>query len=140
MIVRRLLLLCLWVAPAWAEQAPHIGVLAALEGTVTIIHAGLARVAQAQESISLGDSVQTGADGTVEIHLQDQTTLFLRPRSLLHLVSFAPPIPGQTPRTLSEAALEKGKMVVRTGTAPVAVTTPTAVVRAAHTRFAVEVR
>ena len=141
-MVCRLVVCCLVLLSrvAVAEHLPRIGTVVAVEGSVTVQRHSGDKTVRAGDVLYAGDVVSTDAGETVELRLNDHATFFVRERSRLRLVAFVHAVQGTPTPAPAQAALEKGKMIVRTGSEPVVVATPTAVVKGSNARFAVEVK
>jgi hypothetical protein len=109
-----LLLLCLFYAgPAKAQEAPGdaIGIVIAAEGNVFVQRGGAATPLALKSPIFLRDTVGSGADGRLQILLNDESSITIGPDTYLELQEFA-----QAGRQSAFAAnLSQGALRVITG-------------------------
>jgi hypothetical protein len=130
-----------WCLPAAAEQA--IGVVKTSGGTATIIRGGQILPAGAGKKLFVGDTLTTGADGSMGVILRDNSTLSLGPESSLVIQEFLfSPAEGKLGLL---ARITRGTMAYISGligkSAPGSARfeTPVATIGIRGTRFAVKV-
>jgi len=122
-------------------RAADIGQVKVAKGQVTIERGGQSLPATVGTRVQDGDTVKTGADGTVGITMSDDSLLSAGPGSVLTLDRFA--FEPATQRGRFDASLSKGTLAVTSGRiakqAPDAMTvrTPAAVLGVRGTAFVV---
>lgn len=130
-------------ALAGAAAAADIGQIKVARGTVNVERAGTTLPATVGMRLQTADTLRTGADGSAGITMNDDSLLSAGPNSVLVLEHFA--LDPATSQGRLDAALNKGTLVVVSGRiakqAPDAMTvrTPTAILGARGTEFAVSV-
>jgi hypothetical protein len=80
-------------APATAQGAPQaaddpVGSVATLEGSASVTHSNATHPLALSDSIYKGDTLQTGADGTLGITFDDETTFTLKPNARIAVDEF----------------------------------------------------
>lgn len=128
---------------AGAAAADDIGQIKVARGTVNVERAGTTLTGAVGMRLQTADTLRTGADGSAGITMNDDSLLSAGPNSVLVLEHYA--LDPATSQGRFDAALNKGTLVVVSGRiakqAPDAMTvrTPTAVLGARGTEFAVSV-
>lgn len=128
---------------AGAAAADDIGQIKVARGTVNVERAGTTLTGTVGMRLQTADTLRTGADGSAGITMNDDSLLSAGPNSVLVLEHYA--LDPATSQGRFDAALNKGTLVVVSGRiakqAPDAMTvrTPTAVLGARGTEFAVSV-
>lgn len=128
---------------AGAAVADDIGQIKVARGTVNVERAGTTLTGTVGMRLQTADTLRTGADGSAGITMNDDSLLSAGPNSVLVLEHYA--LDPATSQGRFDAALNKGTLVVVSGRiakqAPDAMTvrTPTAVLGARGTEFAVSV-
>lgn len=126
-----------------AADSADIGQIKVARGAVSVERAGATLPATVGMRLQTADTLRTGADGSAGITMNDDSLLSAGPNSVLVLSHYA--LDPQTSQGRFDAALNKGTLVVVSGRiakqAPDAMTvrTPTAVLGARGTEFAVSV-
>lgn len=126
-----------------ASAAADIGQIKVARGAVNVERAGTTLAATVGMHLQTADTLRTGADGSVGITMNDDSLLSAGPNSVLVLEHYA--LDPATSQGRFDAALNKGTLVVVSGRiakqAPDAMTvrTPTAILGARGTEFAVSV-
>lgn len=126
-----------------ASAADEIGQVKVARGAVSVERAGAMLPATVGLRLQPADTLRTGADGAVGITMNDDSLLSAGPNSVLVLSHYA--LDPVTSQGRLDAALNKGTLVVVSGRiakqAPDAMTvrTPTAILGARGTEFAVSV-
>lgn len=128
---------------ASAAVAADIGQIKVVRGTVNVERAGTTLPAAVGMRLQTADTLRTGDDGSAGITMNDDSLLSAGPNSVLVLEHYA--LDPATSQGRFDAALNKGTLVVVSGRiakqAPDAMTvrTPTAILGARGTEFAVSV-
>lgn len=128
---------------AGAAAAADIGQIKVARGTVNVERAGATQQATVGMRLQTADTLRTGADGSVGITMNDDSLLSAGPNSVLVLERYA--LDPATSEGRFDTTLNKGTLVVVSGRiakqAPDAMTvrTPTAILGARGTEFAVSV-
>jgi len=126
-----------------AAAADDIGQIKVARGTVNVERAGTTLAATVGMRMQTADTLRTGADGSAGITMNDDSLLSAGPNSVLVLEHYA--LDPATSQGRFDAALNKGTLIVVSGRiakqAPDAMTvrTPTAILGARGTEFAVSV-
>lgn len=126
-----------------AAAAADIGQIKVARGAVNIERAGTTLPGAVGMRLQTADTLRTGADGSAGITMNDDSLLSAGPNSVLVLEHYA--LDPATSQGRFDAALNKGTLVVVSGRiakqAPDAMTvrTPTAILGARGTEFAVSV-
>ncbi len=128
---------------AGATATADIGQIKVARGTVNVERAGTTLPAVVGMRLQTADTLRTGADGSAGITMNDDSLLSAGPNSVLVLENYQ--LDAATNQGRFDAALNKGTLVVVSGRiakqAPDAMTvrTPTAILGARGTEFAVSV-
>lgn len=136
-------ILVVMTALASAVAAADIGQIKVARGAVNVERAGTTLQATVGMRVQTADTLRTGADGSVGITMNDDSLLSAGPNSVLVLERYA--LDPATSEGRFDTALNKGTLVVVSGRiakqAPDAMTvrTPTAILGARGTEFAVSV-
>ncbi|HMN74883.1 MAG TPA: FecR domain-containing protein [Burkholderiaceae bacterium] len=135
--------LVLAAALAGAAVADDIGQIKVARGAVNVERGGTTQQAAVGMRLQTADTLRTGADGSVGITMNDDSLLSAGPNSVLVLERYT--LDPATSEGRFDTALNKGTLVVVSGRiakqAPDAMTvrTPTAILGARGTEFAVSV-
>ncbi len=135
--------LALAACVAGTATAADIGQIKVARGTVNVERAGATQQATVGMRLQTADTLRTGADGSVGITMNDDSLLSAGPNSVLVLERYA--LDPATSEGRFDTTLNKGTLVVVSGRiakqAPDAMTvrTPTAILGARGTEFAVSV-
>lgn len=127
----------------FAASAADIGQIKVSRGEVSVQRAGATLPGTVGLRLQAADTLRTGADGSAGITMNDDSLLSAGPNSILVLERYA--LDSTTSQGRFDAALNKGTLVVVSGRiakqSPDAMTvrTPTAILGARGTEFAVSV-
>lgn len=141
--LRNCTVLAFAVCLASATTAAEIGQIKVSHGAVSVERAGATLPGAVGMRLQTADTLRTGADGSAGITMNDDSLLSAGPNSVLVLEHYA--LDPATSQGRFDAALNKGTLVVVSGRiakqSPDAMTvrTPTAILGARGTEFAVSV-
>lgn len=141
--LRRCAALAVTALFAGAAGAADIGQIKVSRGAVSVERAGATLPGSVGLRLQAADTLRTGADGSAGITMNDDSLLSAGPNSVLVLEHYA--LDPATSQGRLDAALNKGTLVVVSGRiakqSPDAMTvrTPTAILGARGTEFAVSV-